>query len=185
MTLPLLYIHGFGSSGHSGKAQVLRNHFPEVYTPSLSHVPQLAVETLEEFVRALDGRVALVGSSLGGFFALHLAQRYKLPAVLVNPALFSERVVDRVLGLNHSYFDGSRYETTEAHVASLARYRVTDPDTSRLLLLLQLGDDLLDHRETQAVLPGAQAVVEPGGSHAFEGFGTKMAMIARFLRAVT
>ena len=184
MTLPLLYLHGFGSSGHSGKAQVLRSHFPEVYAPSLSHVPQLAVETLEEFIRALDGRVALVGSSLGGFFALYLAQRHELPAVLINPALFPERALDRVLGMNQSYFDGSRFETTEAHVASLARYRVVGPDTSRLLLLPQLGDDLLDHRETQAVLPGARAVVEPGGSHAFEGFTTQMETIADFLAEV-
>lgn len=180
--LPLLYVHGFGSTGHSQKARVLKAHFSEVYAPSLNPVPELAVETLEEFIRALDHKVALVGSSLGGFYALYLAQRHGLPAVLVNPALGPWEPLLSSVGIMHNYYDGARFEWTTRHVDTLHRFAVPAPDTRRLLLMLQLGDELLDHRQTLAQLAGAEVMVEEGGDHGYVDFASKMDAVADFLR---
>jgi len=50
----IIYIHGFGSHGLGGKASAFRAYFEgkeeEFIAPSLSYVPQLAMQTLEEHI---------------------------------------------------------------------------------------------------------------------------------------
>jgi hypothetical protein len=180
MHRPLLYIHGFASSAHSAKAQVLRRHFDEVYAPSLSHIPTLAAETLEEFIRALPAAPLLIGSSLGGYYALYLSQRFALPAVLINPLVQLTQPLEQVVGMNRHYFDDSQFEFTAGHLESLRHYACPDARSDRLLLMVQLGDEVIDQRATLDFLPGAQLKVEQGGNHAYENFESKMGLIRRF-----
>ncbi len=184
MSRPLLYIHGFASSAHSTKAQVLRHHFDALYAPSLSHIPDLAVETLEEFIRALPETPLLLGSSLGGYYALYLSQRIDLPAVLINPVVKIVSPLEQVQGMNHHYYDGSQFEFTATHLESLRQFACPSARTEKLLLMVQLGDKLIDHRSTIDFLPGARLEVEEGGNHAYEHFESKMELIRRFAEEI-
>lgn len=184
MSRSLLYIHGFASSAHSFKVQVLRRHFPEVYAPSLSHIPALAVETLEEFIRALPVAPLLLGSSLGGYYALYLSQQFDLPAVLINPVVQLTSPLDQVLGMNRHYYDGSRFEFTTEHLESLRRYASPEARTEKILLMVQFGDELIDHSATIDFLPGAKLVREENGSHAYEHFESRMALIRNFIEKI-
>jgi uncharacterized protein len=177
---PLLYIHGFASSGHSHKGQLLRKHFEEVYTPSLSHIPALAIETLEQFIEALPQPPLLLGSSLGGYYALFLSQRLSLPAVLINPVVHLRPGIEQLVGMKHHYYDGSQFEFTEAHLQSLHDYYCPAPRSDRLLLMVQMGDEVIDHHQTLQQLPGAQQVIELGGDHAFQDFDKHMSTIGNF-----
>lgn len=181
MPRPLLYIHGFASSAHSQKANVLRRYFDAVYVPSLSHIPCLAVETLSEFIRALPTPPILIGSSLGGYYALYLSQQFNLPAVLINPVVDIHSPLAQVVGMNHHYFDGSRFEFTEEHLHSLSRYACSKPVTDKLLLMVEMGDELIDHRQTVALLPGAIHEISESGNHAYTDFEGKIAVIKNFM----
>lgn len=181
MTRPILYIHGFASSAHSHKATVLRQHFSEVYTPSLSHIPTLAVETLAEFVRALALPPLLIGSSLGGYYALYLSQRFNLPAVLINPVVRLTDPLSQVVGMKRHYFDGSSFEFTETHLCSLRAYHCPEPNMAKLLLMVEMGDEVIDHRITLEALSDADKVITPGGNHAYEGFEKGIETIRAFL----
>lgn len=180
---PLLYIHGFASSGHSHKGKVLRQHFDEVYTPSLSHIPALAIETLEQFIEALPQPPTLIGSSLGGYYALYLSQRLSLPAILVNPVVALHPGIERLVGMQRHYYDGSQFEFTDTHLQSLHNYLCPAPRSDRLMLMVQMGDEVIDHHQTLQDLPGAQQVIELGGDHAFQGFEKHMSTISNFARA--
>ncbi len=184
MPRPLLYIHGFASSAHSAKAQVLRRHFDPIYTPSLSHIPNLAVETLEEFIHALPAPPLLLGSSLGGYYALYLSQKFDLPTILINPVVQLNSPLEKVLGMNRHYYDGSQFEFTATHLESLHRYASPGARTDKLLLMVQLGDELIDHRTTIDFLPGATLEIEEGGSHGYENFESKMERLRHFAEAV-
>jgi len=49
-----VYIHGFGSSAKGVKAMMVREAFaPKVIAPSLSPIPDLAIDTLEQIVEGL------------------------------------------------------------------------------------------------------------------------------------
>ena len=179
---PVLYIHGFASSGRSGKAQVLRRHMPRVYAPSLSVNPELAIDTLQQFIDLL-GRPLLVGSSLGGFYAHYLSAALGLPAVLVNPALQALTLLQRAVGLQRSFADGAEFEFTADHLQALGRYQVAHPAQQQLLLLVELGDELIDQRQSLQLLPNAETVALEGGDHGFSRFEEQMETIRRFAAA--
>ena len=180
----LLYIHGFGSSGRGAKVTQLREALGErVLAPSLSPIPDLAIDTLEQIVRCMQAckiRPVLAGSSLGGFYATWLAEKYDLKAVLINPSVTPYETLASHTGLNHSFYDFSDYEWTQKHIESLRKYAVSDPDPARYLLLLQTGDEVLDYRQAERKYRGAEMVVEEGGSHGFEDFESKIPLIRSF-----
>jgi len=168
----IIYIHGFSSHGLGAKANAFREYFKSVgepfIAPSLSYIPELAIETLAELIHSYD-TVHLIGSSLGGFYALYLAQRYHLKAILINPSISPHITLKRVLGETTHFFDLSHFEWNEQHLRMLQKYEVSITDERNFLLLLQKGDDLLNYKEALAKLPKAQQIVEEGGSHSFDG----------------
>ena len=182
MNNPILYIHGFASSGHSNKVSILRKRFDRVIAPSLNHIPPLAIETLAAFIPELRTPPLLVGSSLGGFYALYLSQQFDLPAVLINPVTRFDLPLQQVVGFNQHYFDGSRFEFTETHLNSLRDYQPEQVTQDRLLLLLQLGDELIDQRQTREFLPAARARIEQNGNHEYQHFESALELIADFGR---
>jgi uncharacterized protein len=82
----VFYLHGFASSPASGKATSLRErlaplglplHVPDFNAPDFATLTTTRMlGQVEDAIRALEpGPVALVGSSLGGFLAIHAAAR--------------------------------------------------------------------------------------------------------------
>ncbi len=59
--------------------------------------------------------VALVGSSLGAYYSIYLANKYKLKAVLINPAIYSYKTLDKI-GIAVNYYDGFFFEVTIEHI---------------------------------------------------------------------
>ena len=92
-TTHLLYLHGFRSSPRSAKAlkvgqRVARDH-PAVtwWCPALPPSPAQAMDLLRQGTAGWPvDRMAVVGSSLGGFYATRLALDTGCRAVLLNPA---------------------------------------------------------------------------------------------------
>jgi len=183
----IIYIHGFGSSGLGGKALQFRDYFKEkalsFVAPSLSYVPELAMDTLEQLIESYDEEVTLIGSSLGGFYAIYLAEKYGLKAVLINPAVDSSKTLKRVLEMGDramNYYDGSDFTWQSSYVEMLKGYRVNEINKGEYLLFLQTADDILDYREALEKLPKAQTIVEEGGTHPFEGIERHFELIEAF-----
>ena len=180
----ILFIHGFSSHGYGGKAKALREYYAKKHkaflAPSLSYVPELAMQTLEELVQVCDN-VKLIGSSLGGYYAMYLAQKYDLKVALINPAMHSHKTLRRMLGMAPNFYDESRFEWKESHLKMLEKYETTLLNQSKVLLLVQKGDELLDYRESVKALSEAKQIVEEGGSHGFDGVERHFDMIDKFL----
>jgi len=181
----ILYIHGFGSSGRSAKAAFLREVFAgKLIAPSLSWIPELAVDTLEQIascIRNSGDTLTLMGSSLGGYYATWLADRFDAKAVLINPAVKPYNTLASRIGKNRSYYDFSDYEFRQKHINDLKRYDVKAPKKENFMLLLQTGDDVLDYREAAEKFAGAKIDIEEGGTHGYEGIERKIEAIRSFL----
>ena len=98
----LLYLHGFRSSPRSFKAQRLQAwlaaHRPEVrwWCPQLPPSPREAMALVRHGTAGWPrGRSAVLGSSLGGFYATAVAEATGWPAVLLNPAVDPARDLAR------------------------------------------------------------------------------------------
>ncbi len=186
----VIYLHGFASAGFGEKAQKFLEYFEdEMITPTLSTIPNLAIATLEQIIEAFINRgikVSLVGSSLGGFYALFLANKYDLKAVLINPAVTPWLNSD---GLNKNedemaicYYDNSRFEFTHSHIQSLRNYEVVMlKNPSNFLTLLQTDDEVLDYNEAADKLEETELIIEEGGSHSFEDIERYFRKVSTFL----
>lgn len=181
----IIYIHGFGSSGHGGKATLFREYFEdEVIAPSLSYVPNLAIDTLEQLIEMLlqkDENVGLVGSSLGGYYSIYLANKYDLKAVLINPAIYPYKTLDK-LGMATNYYDGSSFEVISEHMQSLKAFDVeTIKNQENFMTLLQTEDEVLDFNEAAEKLSESELIIEEGGNHSFENIESYFRKISVFL----
>ena len=182
----IIYIHGFGSSGHGGKATLFREYFEEeVIAPSLSYVPSLAIDTLEQLIEVFlekEEPVGLVGSSLGGYYAIYLAQKYDLKAVLINPAIYPYQTLDSI-GMAINYYDGTSFEITNEHLHTLKGLEVGDIENQEnFITLLQTDDEVLDYNEAVEKLPNSELIIEEGGNHSFENIESYFRKISLFLR---
>ena len=145
----IIYIHGFGGSGEGSKAKLFREYFNSIgedfIAPSLSYVPELAIKTLQELVRSYK-KVYLIGSSLGGYYTLHLSHMDEVQkAVLINPSVKPRETLQRALGEAPNFYDNSSYKWSKEHLEMLKLYGGKKPPLEKLMLLTQKGDELLDY----------------------------------------
>jgi predicted esterase YcpF (UPF0227 family) len=178
----LLYIHGFGSCGTGNKSTALRNYFGDevLIAPDLPYNPDEAVALLEDTIRS-SGVSLLVGSSLGGFYATFLAERFGLQAVLINPSVHPYETLASYVGINRRFCDDAPFEWKSEYLDTLRRL-VVAPRKGDYLVLLQSGDEVLDYRIARRYYEKHRVVVEYGGNHRFENIEDYLCMIARFWR---
>jgi hypothetical protein len=171
----LIYLHGFNSAPSSRKAQQVRSHFErwgrldELDIPALPHRPAEAIQMLCDLVQS-GGCTALMGSSLGGYYATFLAERYRIPAVLINPAVKPYQLLTQHLGWQTNPYTGHRYELIDAHVSELTALEIDSLTASLYFLLTRTGDEVLDYRAAVQRYHGARQWVIPGGDHGFSDF---------------
>jgi predicted esterase YcpF (UPF0227 family) len=188
--MTLVYLHGFNSAPQSHKAQVLRRYLEErglgarFACPKLPHRPFEAIGLAErEIALCPPGTVTLVGSSLGGFYATHLAEKHGLRAVLLNPAVTPQLDLESYLGTQRNLYTGEAYELTREHIAE---WRALDTPTirpERYLLIVETGDEVLDHRVAVRKYAGARQIVVEGGAHTLKSFTDHLPAILEFAGA--
>lgn len=182
----VIYIHGFGGSGEGKKAQVFREYFgakgEAFIAPSLSYVPELAIKTLEELIESYGKKVTLIGSSLGGFYAIYLANKYNVNAVLLNPSIYPYITLKDYVGDAPSFYDESSFTWKNTHISMLESYMVKKVREENYMLLVQTGDEILDYKEAVSKFAKATCIVEEGGNHSFENIQEYFVQIEKFLK---
>ena len=183
----IIYIHGFSSSGKADKAEAFRRYCEQenitYIAPSLPSNPDLAIETLSELIEAFQKyeSVSLIGSSLGGYYALYLSDKYNLKATLINPAVDASTTLEKAIGRAVHWYDNASFEWNHKHVEALESYEIEEPDMENLLVLLQKGDEVLDYQEAFDILHEAKVILEEGGNHGFVGIERHFKTIMTFL----
>ena len=182
----ILYIHGFASTGTSAKVDSLRAEFPEhiLYAPNLTHNPLRDYEMLSFMMRTLPiGSV--IGSSLGGFYALRLAIDYEPNIVLINPSIKPYETLADQVGTVRShdgtgYFEWGQKELDELRILAIpidpitanaqeaeASCKLGVVSWSHTLTLLGERDNRIDLDYTKRILTNSKIVVDPVADHRF------------------
>jgi predicted esterase YcpF (UPF0227 family) len=173
----LLYLHGFRSSPRSFKARVVHQRMSEagragaLTCPQLPASPKAAMELVLTLVERHEGNLAIIGSSLGGFYATWLAERFGCRAALINPAVDPLKDLDKHVGVTTAWHSDEPFEFRREYIDELAELkvaRITRPE--RYFLLAATGDEVLDYRDMVAHYAGAHQHVIQGSDHAVSEF---------------
>lgn len=129
------------------------------------------------------GTMAVMGSSLGGFYATVLAESLGCRAVLINPAVEPARDLARYIGEQTQWHDpATRFFFDPVYIDELRALRpaiITRPE--RYHVLMATGDEVLDWREMQARYAGCAGGVVAGSDHALSDFENHVPGILNFL----
>ncbi len=190
-TTHLLYLHGFRSSPQSAKAQAMaklvQSQHPEVtwWCPQLPASPAQAMALLLEGTAAWPReQMAVMGSSLGGFYAAWLSAHLAIPAVLINPAVHPSRDLARYIGEHPVWQDPAQSIFFEPAYVQELKILESQPLPTRpaTLALIAKGDEVLDWREMLARHQAGQVRLIEGSDHALSDFEDHMPQILEFLR---
>lgn len=174
----ILYLHGFRSSPQSMKARVIASRMAglgladQLANPQLPASPKLAMELALSLVDGVPaGDLAIIGSSLGGYYATWLAEHLGCRAVLLNPAVVPLKDLDQHVGVTTQYHSDEPFEFRREYIdelRALAVDRITRPE--RYFLIAATGDEVLDYRDMVAHYAGARQHVIAGSDHGIAEF---------------
>jgi uncharacterized protein len=194
-TTHLLYLHGFRSSPLSVKAKkmaaVVGQRHPAVrwWCPQLPPSPSAAMALIMEGIagwpqNAGFERMAVVGSSLGGFYATAVAEQLGCRAVLLNPAVNPARDLTRHIGEQTGWQNPDDHFFFAPAFIDELRDLTTGPlhAPGNYLAVIAKGDEVLDWREMTARYAGARIELLAGGDHALSDFDTHLPLILDFLQ---
>lgn len=167
-------------------ARHIATHHPQVHwwCPQLPPSPREAMQQVMQGIQGWPrGSMAVVGSSLGGFYATYVAQHTGCKAVLLNPAVHPARDLAKYIGEQTSWHNpeerfffqpGFVQELRDLVCGDLAR-----PD--HYLAVIAKGDEVLDWREMQARYAPAHVRLLEGGDHALSDFEVHLPAALAFL----
>ncbi|WP_294035638.1 YqiA/YcfP family alpha/beta fold hydrolase [uncultured Moraxella sp.] len=196
----LIYLHGLDSDSNAIKAQVVdaycQTHHPDitVIRPDLNRTPDEVVVLLTKLIG--DGAdTVLMGSSLGGYFATLMSDRTGVPAVLLNPSIRPDISFRRFLQDNFSndksqalqantviYTTTGGWQIVYGDLAWLENHRLQAVFGERIKVFLQMGDELLDAKASQAFFgqAGSEVLAMAGGDHRISDFNHHVKTVVDF-----
>ena len=185
----LLYLHGFRSSPQSTKASMtaawVAQHRPDVqcWCPQLPPSPADAMALLCERLAGWPaGQSAVIGSSLGGFYATALAERFGCRAVLLNPAVNPARDLARHIGETTAWLSNERFFFRAEFIDELRAITpsaLTDPE--RYFAVIAKGDEVLSWAEMSARYRGCKIQLLEGSDHALSDYALHLPDVMGFL----
>ena len=191
--MKLLYLHGFRSSPHSIKAQKCFEHVEalrrqgdriEWYCPQLPFSPKAAMSMVLEHIQAWQGhQMAVIGSSLGGFYAQYVAEHKRCGAVLLNPAVNPSALFQRLL-LEEEQMDAAELGTdrlTSSFIEELQAYHVPVSIPERYFLIAAKDDEVLDYQEAVKHYKGSPKLILENSDHALSDFDDYMDDVFEFI----
>lgn len=156
--------------------------YEQFICPRIPAVPQEAKVLLESLVEQQlpENEINFVGSSLGGYYATYLAEKYSGYAVLINPSVRPYETLRAYLGENKFYFEDGCWDFNVEHIEQLKNMDVSDITPDRYMVLLQTGDETLDYREAAEKFKDSRLIIEQGGDHGFVGLERYLSQIMKF-----
>ena len=191
-TTLVVYLHGFRSSPRSSKAVMTGNAVGaasvdgnsfEWFCPQLLASPK---ESMDLVIKRIESssydRLIIIGSSLGGFYANYLAEKYSCKAVVLNPAVRAPRELAPHVGMMTSYDSDEPFDFRPEYIEQLQTLQVekiTDP--KRYFLIAAKGDELLDWREMVEFYKGGKQLVLEGSDHGIADYADHLPVVMSYI----
>ena len=115
--------------------------------------------------------LAVIGSSLGGYYATARAEATGCRAVLLNPAVRPAQGLAQHVGQQTAWHSEDQFEFLPEYIDELVSIEVASiTRAERYFLIAATGDEVLDWRDMVAHYPGARQRVIDGSDHGLSDF---------------
>lgn len=168
----ILYLHGYASQFDATHEKcVALGKLGTVfgidlrYTDGYNAVMDQALAAIIEFDIDL-----VVGTSMGGYLAIEVANKVGIASVALNPAIFPSLSLEQFKDMTVD-FAGNAIELTDS--VRLAYPKLSTPISS--LVAVDLADDIIDPNYTMHYIN--EVIAFPGGSHRFEHMDDMLPLI--------
>ena len=191
-TLRCLYLHGFRSGPSSVKAQQTMSLFAQYDMAQNLHIPQLppepstAIDDAQFLYEQLIDEVGVdnclvIGSSLGGYYASYLVERFGGRAALINPAVRPYELLQDYLGENENLYNGEKFIVTPDYIEALKAIDVSPlACPEHHLLLVKTHDETLDAMAAVKKYQASPSIIEYGGNHSYDDYSKRLPSILNF-----
>ena len=152
--MKILYLHGFASAvKKSSKKYDELSKIGEVVPFAPDYCQGFDQVMKDTLVFAAAGNIqGIVGTSMGGYTASHIAAQLKVPFVAINPSITPSQTLKKYVGKHQSY-DGSSYELKLEHVDSYADFNTL----VKGLIIVSTLDEVIPAEDTQVFARKAAA----------------------------
>ena len=188
----IVYLHGFRSSPRSSKAVLTGEAVKalsskditfEWFCPQLLASPKMSIEMVTRHIDESNvDRLVIIGSSLGGFYANYLAEKYACKAVVLNPAVRAARELAPHVGMLTAYDSDEPFDFRPEYIAELKGLQIEKISSpSRYFLIAAKGDELLDWHEMVEFYSGANQLVLEGSDHGISEYRELLPKVLKFI----
>lgn len=190
----IVYLHGFRSSPRSSKAVLTGEAVKalsskditfEWFCPQLLASPKMSIEMVTRHIDESNvDRLVIIGSSLGGFYANYLAEKYACKAVVLNPAVRAARELAPQVGMLTAYDSDEPFDFRPEYIDELKALQIEKISSpSRYFLIAAKGDELLDWHEMVEFYSGANQLVLEGSDHGISEYRELLPKVLKFISA--
>ena len=184
-----VYLHGFNSA-FNPEADKVR------FLSSLGEVMGITYDTFASYDEIFSyitsqvpndiiDEVIFVGTSLGGFWAAQMGKHYGCPSVIINPCYDPSFMLTRYEGVKTKNYHSDEYNVlTHEVIDSYYSEFVHGQDKTYKylpLVLLDMGDEIINSKLTALVLNGFPMFQFDGGSHRFDHMEESIQHIREYL----
>lgn len=183
--MSILYLHGFASSvKKSSKKYDELSKIARVvpFAPDYSQGFEQVMKDTLTFAGAAGDIQGIVGTSMGGYAASHVAAELQVPFVAINPSIAPSQTLKKYVG-KHQNYDGSSYELKTEQVDSYPEFNTA----VKGLIIVSTLDEVIPAENTQAFAKEKQLplISCDYGDHRFEDISELIEQIAEHLQVHT
>lgn len=146
----LLYLHGLGSSGRSDTGMFLGQHYAQLrelacpdYRPQFFHESVALIDSRIAQLRAHGEPIAVLGSSMGGWHALHAQSRNPDITVLALNPVVNPAVLTHPDDRDDTDAESQRLEWPDIHPQNFPAVPAEQINAQRVRLLIGLHDEVV------------------------------------------
>jgi uncharacterized protein len=169
----IIYLHGFNSAfdpeNEKVKALSALGTVSGISYDSYGTYQEICTYLLEQLRDKDRDDTLIVGTSLGGFWAAEMGFKLGIPSVIINPCHTPGEMLRKYIGPQINYQTG---ETRNFELNSVQSYMNLKTYNSNYsfypLVLLDMGDEVIDSYESMKLFEGFPMMCWVGGSHRFE-----------------
>lgn len=188
----IVYIHGFASVFDEQNEKVTTLRDAGYTVKGLQYEgsdPVRDFESLKDqmskiIVEHIDDEVAVIGTSLGGYYARFLGAIFGIKTILVNPCLHPEKTMLRNIGKDvRNYATQKKIVISESTIEGYHKLNeMFGKLCSEKLVLLDKDDEVLFSEATKKELQyEAHIVMFDGGNHRFQHMEDALSSIDQYL----